>query len=202
MARDAKGEERASPYTPYSTGNSSRVKRFQTVDSKGIIGNSQWHGANVFRVDDPRSEPLVLCELTRNLQQLGDKMEEDTESTIATRFVGENDYRKISAEAMLAERKLKKNRPSWLVLLKQCCDVDLTDSESSGEEDEEVRASEEEAVTETDSELESANAIQEFVHRHKTKQKGAEEIKQTEQESFGRRDGGFMCKVGREETST
>ena len=64
---------------------------------------------------------------------------------------------------MLAKRKLKKNRPfwsSWLVS-KQCCDVDLSDSETSREEDEEVSASEEKAVTETDSELESASEIQE-----------------------------------------
>ena len=63
----------------------------------------------MFRVDDPRSEPRVLHELTQN------KMVEDADSDIATRFVYENDYREISAKAVLAKRKLKKNRPSSLV---------------------------------------------------------------------------------------
>ena len=63
----------------------------------------------MFRVDDPRSEPRVLHELTLN------KMVEDADSDIATRFVDENDYREISAKAVLAKRKLKKNRLSSLV---------------------------------------------------------------------------------------
>ena len=105
-------------------------------------------------MDDPHSEPRVLRELTRS------KMEEDVESNIAIRFVDEIEYRGISAEAVLAKRKLKKNRPSCLVS-KQCFEVDSSDSESSSEEDEEVSASEEEAVTEANSELESASEIQE-----------------------------------------
>ena len=63
----------------------------------------------MFRLDDPRSEPHVLHEYTQN------KMEEDAESDIAIRFVDENDYREISAKAVSAKRKLKKNRPSSLV---------------------------------------------------------------------------------------
>ena len=63
----------------------------------------------MFRVDDPRLEPRVLHELTQN------KMVEDAESEIAIRFVDENDYREISAKAVSAKRKLKKNRPSSLV---------------------------------------------------------------------------------------
>ena len=63
----------------------------------------------MFRVDDPRSEPRVLHELTRN------KMAEDAESDIAIRFVDEKDYREISAKAVSTKRKLKKNRPSSLV---------------------------------------------------------------------------------------
>ena len=63
----------------------------------------------MFRVDDPRSEPRVLHELTQN------KMVEDADSDIATRFVYENDYREISAKAVLAKRKLKKNPLSSLV---------------------------------------------------------------------------------------
>ena len=59
-----------------------------------------------FRVDDPRSEPRVLHELTQN------KMAEEAENDIAIRFVHENDYREI---AVSAKRKLKKNRPSSLV---------------------------------------------------------------------------------------
>ena len=62
----------------------------------------------MFRVDDPRSEPRVLHELTQN------KME-DAESDIAIRFVDKNDYREISAKAVSGKRKLKKNRPSSLV---------------------------------------------------------------------------------------
>ena len=42
-------------------------------------------------------------------------MAEDAESDIAIRFVDENDYREISAKAVPAKRKLKKNRPSSLV---------------------------------------------------------------------------------------
>ena len=61
------------------------------------------------RVDDPRSEPRVIHELTQN------KMAEDAESDIAIRFVDENDYREIPAKAVSAKRKLKKNRPSSLV---------------------------------------------------------------------------------------
>ena len=57
------------------------------------------------RVDDPRSEPRVLHELTQN------KMAEDRESDIAFRFVDENDHREISAKAVSAKRKLKKESP-------------------------------------------------------------------------------------------
>ena len=59
-------------------------------------------------VDDPRSEPRALQELTQN------KMAEDAESDIAIRLVDENDHREISAKAVLAKRKLKKNGPSSL----------------------------------------------------------------------------------------
>jgi len=59
----------------------------------------------VFRVDDPRSEPRVRYELTQN------KMEEDADSDIAIRFVDENDCREISAKAVSAKRKLKKESP-------------------------------------------------------------------------------------------
>ena len=48
----------------------------------------------MFRVDDPRSEPHVLHELTQN------KMAEDAERNIAIRFVDENDYRVISVKAV------------------------------------------------------------------------------------------------------
>ena len=63
----------------------------------------------MFRVDDPRSEPRVLHELTQN------KMAEDVEIDFSIRFVDENDYIEISAKAVSAKRKLKKNRPSSLV---------------------------------------------------------------------------------------
>ena len=55
------------------------------TDPKGGLDNSQSHSANVFRVDDPRSEPRVLHELTQK------KMAEDSESDIAIRFIDEND---------------------------------------------------------------------------------------------------------------
>ena len=71
-----------------------------------LLGQS--HSVNVLRVDDPRSEPRVLHELTQN------KMAE-SDIAIAIRFVDENDYREISAKAVSAKRKLKKNRPSSLV---------------------------------------------------------------------------------------
>ena len=77
----------------------------------------------MFRVDDPRSEPRVLHELTQN------KMAEDAESDIAIRFVDENDYREISAKAVSAKRKLKKNRPFWLVS-KHCYDVNPSEAKS------------------------------------------------------------------------
>ena len=60
-------------------------------------------------MDDPRSEPRVLHELTQH------EMAEDAESDIAIRFVDENDYREISAKAVSAKRKLKNNHPSSLV---------------------------------------------------------------------------------------
>ena len=63
----------------------------------------------MFRVDDPRSELRVLHELTQN------KIAEDMESDIAIRFVDENENREISAKAVSAKRKLKRNRPSSLV---------------------------------------------------------------------------------------
>ena len=63
----------------------------------------------MFRVDDPRSEPRVLHELTQT------KMTEDAENDIAIRFVDEEDYREISAKAVSAKRKLRKNSPSSLV---------------------------------------------------------------------------------------
>ena len=53
-------------------------------------------------MDDPRSEPRALHELTQN------KMAEDAESDIAIRLVDENDYREISAKAVSAKRNLKR----------------------------------------------------------------------------------------------
>ena len=73
---------------------------------------------------------------------------------------------------MSAKRKLKKNRPSWLVS-KHCYDVDSSEAESSSEEDEKVSASEEEAVTET----ESANEIQENVESFYSDDSSADEAK-------------------------
>ena len=63
----------------------------------------------MFRVDYPRWEPRVLHEMTQN------KMGEDAESDFAIRFVDENEYSEISAKAVSAKPKLKKNRPSSLV---------------------------------------------------------------------------------------
>ena len=48
-------------------------------------------------------------EMTQN------KMGEDAESDFAIPFVDENDYSEISAKAVSAKPKLKKNRPSSLV---------------------------------------------------------------------------------------
>ena len=55
----------------------------------------------MFCVDDPRSEPRVLHELTQN------KMAE-SDIAFAIRFVHENDHREISAKAVSAKRKLKR----------------------------------------------------------------------------------------------
>ena len=63
----------------------------------------------MFRVDDPRWEPRVLHKMTQN------KMGEDAESDFAIPFVDENDYSEISAKAVSAKSKLKKNRTSSLV---------------------------------------------------------------------------------------
>ncbi|CAH3194213.1 unnamed protein product, partial [Porites evermanni] len=62
--------------------------------SQGGLDNSQSRSANVFRVDDPRSEPRAPHELTKN------KMAKDVESDIVIRLVDENDYREISAKAV------------------------------------------------------------------------------------------------------
>ncbi|CAH3118050.1 unnamed protein product, partial [Porites lobata] len=59
-----KGTEKASPIHPL----------FHR--SQGGLDNSQSHSANVFRVDDPRSEPRVLHELTQN------KMAEDARAIL------------------------------------------------------------------------------------------------------------------------
>ena len=59
----------------------------------------------MFRVDGPRSEPRVLHELTQN------QMAEEAESDIIICFVDENDYREISAKAVSAKQKLKKELP-------------------------------------------------------------------------------------------
>ena len=66
----------------------------------------------------------------------------------------------------------KKNRSSWLVS-KHCYDVDSSEAESSSEKDEKVSASEEEAVTET----ESANEIQENVESSYADDSSADEAK-------------------------
>ena len=63
----------------------------------------------MFRVHDPRWEPRVFHEMTQN------KMGEDAESDSAIPFVDENDYSEISAKAVSAKPKLKKNRSSSLV---------------------------------------------------------------------------------------
>ena len=63
----------------------------------------------MLHVDDPRSEPRALHELTQK------KMAEDAQSDIAIRLVDENDCREISAKALSAKLKLRaclrKNRP-------------------------------------------------------------------------------------------
>ena len=48
----------------------------------------------MLRVNDPRSEPRALHELTQH------KMAEDAESDITIRLVDKNDYREISAKAV------------------------------------------------------------------------------------------------------
>ena len=70
------------------------------------LDNSQSHSANVFRVDDPRSEPRVLHELT--LKKDGGRRGERYCYSFCRR------KREISAKAVSAKRKLKKNRPSSL----------------------------------------------------------------------------------------
>ena len=55
----------------------------------------------MFRVDEPRSEPRVLHELTQT------EMSEDADCDIAIRFVDENYYRELSAKAVSAKRKLR-----------------------------------------------------------------------------------------------
>ena len=100
-------------------------------------------------------------------------MGEDAESDIAIRFVNENDYREISAKAVSAKRKLKKNRPSCLVS-KHCYDFDSSEAESSSKDwGEKVSANEEEAVTET----ESANEIQENIESPYSDDRSADETK-------------------------
>ena len=57
----------------------------------------------MFGVDDTRSEPRVLHELTLK------KMVEDEESDVAIHFVDENDYREISANAVSANENIKES---------------------------------------------------------------------------------------------
>ena len=72
-------------------------------------------------------------------------MAEDAERDIAILFCWWK--RELSAKAVSAKRKLKKNCPYWLVS-KHCYDFNSSEAESSSEEDEKVSASGEEAVTE------------------------------------------------------
>ena len=92
-------------------------------------------------MDDPRSEPRVLHELTRT------KWRKTRREILLFCFVDENDHRELSAKAVSAKQKLKKNCPYWLVS-KHCYDFNSSEAESSSEEDEKVSASGEEAVTE------------------------------------------------------
>ena len=69
----------------------------------------------MFRVDDPRWEPRVLHEMTQTGAQTQNKIGESSESDFAIPFVDENDYSEISAKAVSAKPKLKKNRFSSLV---------------------------------------------------------------------------------------
>ena len=57
----------------------------RVLNRNGGLDNNQSHSANVFRVDDPCSEPRVLHKLRQK------KMAEDAESDIAICFVDEND---------------------------------------------------------------------------------------------------------------
>ena len=56
-----------------------------------------------------------MLRTTRPSRIDAEQMAEDAESDIAIRFVDENDCREISAKAVSAKWKLKKNHPSSLV---------------------------------------------------------------------------------------
>ena len=84
--REDKGDREGIPHThpiPYVI----RLELFLRPQSRGGLDNSQSHSANVFRVDDPRSEPSVLHELT--LKKNSGRR--DAESDLSIRFVDEND---------------------------------------------------------------------------------------------------------------
>ena len=62
-AREDKGDRDGIPHT-LPIPQVIRLELFlRHTDPKGGLDNSQSHGANVFRVDNPRSEPRVLHEL-------------------------------------------------------------------------------------------------------------------------------------------
>ena len=82
--REDKGNREGIPHT-YPIPQVIRLELFLRPQIPGGLDNSQSRSANVFRVDDPRSEPRVLHELRQK------KMAEDAESDIAIRFVDEND---------------------------------------------------------------------------------------------------------------
>ena len=58
---------------------------------------------------------MTHARATRPSRIEAEKLAEDAESNIAIRFVYENDWREISAKAVSAKQKFKKNRPSSLV---------------------------------------------------------------------------------------
>ena len=84
QSKEDKGDREGIPHT-HPIPQVIRLELFLRPQIPKGIRKQPTHGAKVFRVDDPRSEPRVLHELTQN------KLAEDEESDIAIRFVGKND---------------------------------------------------------------------------------------------------------------
>ena len=98
--------------------------RFRDRGVPTELGNTQSCDENVFRVDDPHTEPHVLCvKKWRTTWRV--------KISLNIRFVDERKYNEVSVPNTSGGRRKKKNRPSWFHLEDRSVDYLSSESESS-----------------------------------------------------------------------